>query len=238
MTNLIEIKDLTKTYSSKTVVEKVNLAFPTGSFTAIVGESGGGKTTLLRMISGLESATSGQVTEHGNVLETVSKTTRIMFQNGRLLPWKNVLNNILLGSQNSTKERTLDLLDAVGLKDKADVFPVSLSGGERQRVALARALISQPELLLLDEPLGALDALTRLNMQKLIESIWKKYGFTAILVTHDVEEAVRLADRVVVVHDHQVSQPIDLTDLPRPRKLNDSALQKNVELILDQIMQQ
>ncbi|MDN6900422.1 ABC transporter ATP-binding protein [Oenococcus sicerae] len=236
MEKLVEMKNVKKTYNGRVIIEDVDLTFAKGSFTAIVGESGGGKTTLLRMISGLEKVTEGSIEEHGQIVHGLNETTRIMFQNGRLLPWKTVLENVMLGSEKSETKQTLELLNAVGLKQLAQAHPVSLSGGEQQRVALARALISGPELLLLDEPLGALDALTRINMQKLIEKIWQEYHFTAILVTHDVEEAVRLADHVVVVSNHHIRELIDLSDFPRPREMTDKNVQKKTEDILNIIL--
>jgi sulfonate transport system ATP-binding protein len=156
-----------------------------GEFVAIVGRSGCGKSTLLRAIAGLETADEGSRGGQGQYRASI----RIMFQEARLLPWKSVLENVALGLPRSLNAAAATLA-TVGLAERADDWPAELSGGQRQRVALARAL-HEPQLLLLDEPLGALDALTRIEMQQLIESLWLARGFTAVLVTHDVQEAWR-----------------------------------------------
>ncbi|EOH6337952.1 ATP-binding cassette domain-containing protein, partial [Acinetobacter baumannii] len=142
---------------------------------------------------------------------------RVMFQDPRLLPWRNILQNVQLGLPKSQHALAEELLEKVGLKEKAGQWPSQLSGGQRQRTALARALSHTPRILLLDEPLGALDALTRLEMQSLIERLWKEQGFTAILVTHDVSEAVQLADRIILLDKGQIAQSFQV-NLPRPRK--------------------
>jgi sulfonate transport system ATP-binding protein len=139
-----------------------------------------------------------------------------MFQDARLLPWQSVLSNVGIARGPDWRRRALDALESVGLADRADEWPAVLSGGQKQRVALARALVRQPGLLLLDEPLGALDALTRGEMQRLVERIWRRAGFTAVLVTHDVSEAVALSDRVVVLRGGRVALDLPV-DLPRPR---------------------
>jgi sulfonate transport system ATP-binding protein len=139
-----------------------------------------------------------------------------MFQDARLLPWRSVLANIAIGLPKSAIAQAREVLAAVGLPDRAGDWPLYLSGGQQQRVALARALVHQPRLLLLDEPLGALDALTRIEMQALIESVWLKHRFTALLVTHDVSEAISLADRVVLIEEGIVALDEEI-DLPRPR---------------------
>jgi sulfonate transport system ATP-binding protein len=161
-----------------------------------------------------------------------------MFQDARLLPWQRVLANVELGLLGSTGSRPLALqvLQSVGLVEKANDWPALLSGGQRQRVALARALASQPRLLLLDEPLGALDALTRIEMQQLLEDLWQEKQFTSLLITHDVEEAVVLADRVILIEDGQISLNVSVS-LPRPRQRGNTAFAKTVETILQRVMQ-
>ena len=151
---------------------------------------------------------------------------RVMFQEPRLLPWASVLENVEVGlgptrRERGSRERALDALDAVGLADRAKDWPSVLSGGQKQRVALARALISRPRVLALDEPLGALDALTRIEMQSLLETVWRREGFTALLVTHDVGEAVALADRILLIEGGVVASDIGV-DLPRPRARGDA----------------
>jgi sulfonate transport system ATP-binding protein len=139
-----------------------------------------------------------------------------MFKDARLLPWEKVIDNVGLGLSGHWRPRALEALEAVGLADRANEWPAALSGGQKQRVALARALIHQPRLLLLDEPLGALDALTRIEMQQLIERLWRQHGFTVLLVTHDVNEAIAVADRVILIEDGAVGLDLNV-DLARPR---------------------
>jgi sulfonate transport system ATP-binding protein len=158
-----------------------------------------------------------------------------MFQDSRLLPWKRVLQNVALGLPK--KNDASHALRQVGLAERADEWPAVLSGGQRQRVALARALIHDPELLLLDEPLGALDALTRIEMQQLIESLWQQRGFTALLVTHDVQEAIALADRVVLIEDGRITLDERIT-LARPRTRGNAAFAQLEENILSRVLQQ
>lgn len=213
----IELKNVSKSYGNNEVLHNIDLSIEQGSFTAIVGKSGCGKSTLLRIIAKLEQTTSGELRFSGQ--QTKDPKIRIMFQDDRLLPWKNILKNIELGAvhPNVAKES----LERVGLIDKQQDWPDQLSGGQKQRVALARALASNPDVLLFDEPLGALDALTRIEMQNLIEELWQQQKFTSLLVTHDVTEAVRLADRVIVI-DRGAIQLDERIDLPRPRERNDT----------------
>ncbi|MFO1419060.1 MAG: ATP-binding cassette domain-containing protein [Methylotetracoccus sp.] len=193
----------------------LKLQIPPGQFVAVVGRSGCGKSTLLRLIARLEQAAAGRV-DNGRSGDGGTATCCVMFQDARLLPWRRVLANVRLGLPESWTERAADALRQVGLSSYAAEWPAVLSGGQRQRVALARALIRHPDLLLLDEPLGALDALTRIEMQGLIERLWREQGFTALLVTHDVAEAVTLADRIVMLEGGRILHDIAVT-LPRPR---------------------
>jgi len=208
----IRLSGLTKTFDRMTVLNAISLAVEPGQFVAIVGRSGGGKTTLLRLIAGLERATAGVTSIDGAAVFGLQKGVRLMFQDARLLPWHRVLSNVGIARGDNWRKEGLHALEAVGLADRADDWPSVLSGGQRQRVALARALISKPKVLLLDEPFGALDALTRAEMRSLLERVWMERGFTAVLVTHDVDEAVELADRVLVLRDGQVALdlPVDL----------------------------
>lgn len=197
MNTMISIKNINKTYNNVTALHDVNLDINQGEFIALVGMSGGGKSTLLRLIAGLEQPTAGSIT----IDQAGSKSLmRVMFQEDRLLPWMSVLDNLSFGSKDkNTKAHAQELLELVELGDYANQYPTQLSGGQKQRVALARALMSHPQILLLDEPLGALDALTRRKMQDLILDICQKQNLTTILVTHDVEEAARMADRIIVM---------------------------------------
>ncbi|MBD2445935.1 ATP-binding cassette domain-containing protein [Nostoc sp. FACHB-152] len=231
----LNILDLTKAFGRKTVLNSVNLEVSPGEFVAIVGRSGCGKSTLLRLVSGLEKPSAGGILLDGEPLRKLSSSVRVMFQDPRLLEWKRVIQNVGLGLQNNWRERAQWALEQVGLQDRGEEWPSVLSGGQRQRVSLARALVSQPRLLLLDEPLGALDALTRIDMQRLIEKLWQEQQFTAFLVTHDVEEAVALADRVIVIEDGRIALDLPVK-LSRPRDRSSEAFVSIRETILDQVM--
>ena len=216
----ILIEQLHKFYGDVKVLEDLNLNIQAGEFVAIVGRSGCGKSTLLRLIAQLEHASYGEIKFQSarNFREGITHDDiRVMFQDPRLLPWKSILHNVQLGLAKNQHALAETLLDKVGLKEKASQWPAQLSGGQRQRAALARALSHTPRILLLDEPLGALDALTRLDMQNLIERLWTEQGFTAILVTHDVSEAVQLADRIILLDKGHIAQSFQV-DLPRPRQ--------------------
>ena len=213
----VDARGLSKRYGARDVLNDVGLTIAPGEFVAIVGRSGCGKSTLLRLLAGLEAADAGQITLDGDARGRHQADIRIMFQDARLLPWKRVLDNVALGlASPEVQERAREALAQVGLSDRAKDWPAVLSGGQRQRVALARALVHTPRLLLLDEPLGALDALTRIEMHGLIERLWQRHGFTALLVTHDVTEAVALADRVVLIEDHRIALD-ERVPLARPR---------------------
>ncbi len=216
----ILIEQLYKFYGDVKVLEDLDLNIQAGEFVAIVGRSGCGKSTLLRLIAQLEKASYGEIKFQSarNFREGITNhDIRVMFQDPRLLPWKSIIQNVQLGLPKNQHQLAEALLEKVGLKDKATQWPAQLSGGQRQRAALARALSHTPRILLLDEPLGALDALTRLEMQNLIERLWKEQGFTAILVTHDVSEAVQLADRIILLDQGHIAQSFQV-NLPRPRK--------------------
>ncbi|MEO5685771.1 MAG: ATP-binding cassette domain-containing protein [Burkholderiaceae bacterium] len=219
----VHVDALGKRFGERAVLQDVALDVQPGEFVAIVGRSGCGKSTLLRLLAGLETPSSGAVRLGGVASGARRDDVRIMFQEARLLPWRTVLQNVQLGlDSKDASARARDALAQVGLADRAGDWPAVLSGGQRQRVALARALVHRPRLLLLDEPLGALDALTRIEMQRLIESVWRELRFTAVLVTHDVAEAVALADRVLLVEDGRVTLD-ERVALARPRAHGSSA---------------
>ena len=230
------LRGLGKRYGRRDVLRDTELTIEPGQFVAIVGRSGCGKSTLLRLVAGLEEASSGHIEADGQRIQGLSGQTRIMFQDSRLLPWKRVLDNVALGLPKERHQAALDVLSRVGLGDRGPEWPARLSGGQRQRVALARALVHQPRLLLLDEPLGALDALTRIEMHRLIEGLWRTSGFTALLVTHDVQEAVALADRVILIEDGRIALD-QVVDLPRPRAHGDAAFAALEKRILDRVLQ-
>ena len=232
----LQTRQLTKRYGEREVLKQVQLDVQPGEFIAIVGRSGCGKSTLLRLVAGLEGASAGQLLIDEADAKAAKQDTRIMFQDARLLPWKRVLDNVILGLPDSAKEQGRKVLAQVGLADRENEWPARLSGGQRQRVALARALVHQPRLLLLDEPLGALDALTRIEMHRLIEGLWRSHGFTALLVTHDVQEAVALADRVVLIEDGRIALD-ERIDLPRPRVHGDARFAALETRILDRVLQ-
>lgn len=213
----VNLRSVTKRYGPRTVLDGLDLTIDKGSFVAVIGHSGCGKSTLLRLVAGLETADEGEVDIGERGAEPgAPPRTRIMYQDARLLPWKSVLGNVMLGLPRTSRDDARAALQEVGLGSREHDWPARLSGGQRQRVALARALVHRPELLLLDEPLGALDALTRIEMHQLIERLWREYGFTALLVTHDVHEAVALAQRIVLIEHGRVA--LDrAVDLPRPR---------------------
>ena len=230
-------RGLAKAFGEKRVLRGLDLDVRAGEFVAIVGRSGCGKSTLLRLLAGLDAADAGHIAFDES---SSGSLARVMFQEPRLLPWANVISNVEVGlgverRDPSARQRALDALDAVGLADRAEDWPSVLSGGQKQRVALARALVSRPRFLALDEPLGALDALTRIEMQGLLESVWRQEGFTAILVTHDVGEAVTLADRIVLIENGAIALDIAV-DLPRPRHRGDPAFGNLEESILERLI--
>ena len=231
----LKVQNLSKDFGNFQVLKDISLEITPGEFVAFVGKSGCGKTTLLRLLGGLDQPTQGQIEQNGQVLHGLNRDARVMFQDSRLLPWRRVLENVSLGLKHRAQEQGQWALEQVGLGDRATQWITQLSGGQRQRVALARALVSQPRLLLLDEPLGALDALTRLGMQNLIETLWQEQGFTALLVTHDVEEAVYLADRVIVIEEGTITLNLPIT-LPRPRDVASVQFAELKLRILDRIL--
>ncbi|MGV9410528.1 ABC transporter ATP-binding protein [Nocardia sp. NPDC003693] len=212
----VSITGLRKAFGEKVVLDDIELTIRRGEFVVLLGPSGTGKTTLLRLLTGLELPDAGQV------LVPAARTT--VYQEPRLIPSKRVLANVVVGQRRSrqVREAGLRALGEVHLDGKARQWPATLSGGEAQRAALARALVREPELLLLDEPFAALDALTRLQMQDLVGDLVARHRPAVLMVTHDVDEAVRLADRVLVLDNGRFAVDTDI-DLPRPRDRTDPA---------------
>ena len=233
----LEVRKLSKFYGERQVLHQADLVIEPGEFVAIVGRSGCGKSTLLRLVAGLEPASDGTLKLDGQSVNGLNNDTRIMFQDARLLPWKRVADNVALGLPKEQRGRAAEVLAQVGLGERLEDWPAKLSGGQRQRVALARALVHNPRLLLLDEPLGALDALTRIEMHALIEGLWQRNGFTALLVTHDVQEAVALADRVILIEDGRIALD-ERVNLPRPRERGSAAFAALENRILHRVLQQ
>ncbi len=216
----VRVRDLRRAFGQHVVLDHLDLTIAPGELVALLGRSGSGKSTLLRTLAGLDPVEQGDVEVQGSV--------SVAFQEPRLLPWKRVADNVGLAlhalPRADRRARALSVLDEVGLADKHAVWPVTLSGGQAQRASLARALVNAPQLLLLDEPFSALDALTRLEMHDLVLSLWREHRPAVLLVTHDVDEALKLADRVLVVDEGRVRHevvvrrerprdPADLTDL-------------------------
>jgi sulfonate transport system ATP-binding protein len=233
-TPAVELDKVGKRFGAKVVLDCVSLKIAPGELVAIVGRSGCGKSTLLRLLVGLERQTEGSIRIGGTPLRGPNREARLMFQDAALLPWQTVLENVALAASRNPDRwnEAARALQLVGLEQRVKDWPAILSGGQRQRVALARALASKAPILLLDEPLGALDALTRLEMQKLIEDIWLREKFTAVLVTHDVEEAAALADRMLVMQEGRIIAESQST-LPRPRDRSSSDFITLRETLLD-----
>jgi sulfonate transport system ATP-binding protein len=205
-----ELRNVNKWYGDHHVLTDVSMQCARGEIVALIGRSGSGKSTVLRVLAGLSTDHTGD--------RAVTGPPALAFQEPRLFPWRDVRTNVAYGLTRSrlpkaqAHERTDRALADVGLADRAEAWPLTLSGGQAQRVSLARALVAEPELLLLDEPFGALDALTRLSMRALLLDLWREHGFGVLLVTHDVDEAVALADRVLVLEDGQVVHTLAIDD--------------------------
>lgn len=205
-----ELRHVDKWYADDHVLVDVSVRIGKGEIVALIGRSGSGKSTVLRVLSGLSTDHTGE--------RLVSGAPALAFQEPRLFPWRDVRTNVVYGltriksSKADAVARADRALADVGLADRADVWPLTLSGGQAQRVSLARALVAEPELLLLDEPFGALDALTRLSMRALLLDLWREHGFGVLLVTHDVDEAVALADRVLVLEGGRIVHTLVIDD--------------------------
>jgi sulfonate transport system ATP-binding protein len=226
----VALEDLHLAFGRRQVLRGLNLTVPAGQFLAIVGRSGVGKSSLMRLIVGLDKPTGGRASINGALVNGLQKSVKLLFQDARLLPWQTVLSNVGIARSPGWRDGAMSALSDVGLADRHDDWPAVLSGGQRQRVALARVLVGNPSVLLLDEPFGALDALTRADMHALLETLWLRERFTALLITHDVAEAVALADRVVVMREGRIVFDIDVNaERPRQRTNPDlAALQARV----------
>jgi len=226
----IRLESVTKAFGTRPVLRDLSLTIDSGQFVAVVGRSGCGKTTLLRMIAGLEPVSAGRLSIGDAAVSSLRQEVRLLFQEPRLLPWHRVISNVGIARGENWRDHARSALRDVGLADRAEDWPATLSGGQRQRVALARALVSRPKALLMDEPFGALDALTRTEMHQLLIRVREEYGFTALLITHDVREAIALADRVLVLRDGTVSRdiPIDVPLHLRPSSPALNHLEKDI----------
>jgi sulfonate transport system ATP-binding protein len=229
----LQIKNVKKVFKigsdTVEVLRDINLDIKDGEFVSIVGPSGCGKSTLLRMIAGLDTVTDGQILYDDKSFSKESqKQIGVIFQESRLFPWKTVEKNIEFGiegklSKSEKKKKIQEHIDFVGLSGFEKALPSQLSGGMQQRVSIARSLINNPKILLLDEPFGALDAFTKINMQTEIARIWEKEKTTMFLVTHDIEEAIFLGDKIVVMSPKPgVVEEVIEVRLPRPRDRNNA----------------
>jgi NitT/TauT family transport system ATP-binding protein len=228
----VVLEGLTKRFEGggAPAVDSVSLRIGHGEFMVLLGPSGCGKSTLLRLVAGLEAPRSGELREDGDPVTGPFPSRVVVFQDPTLFPWRTVWNNVALGLEaqgilKSQRQRVDAALDLVGLSQFRNAYPHQLSGGMAQRVALARALVNDPKILILDEPLGKLDSLTRITMQAEIVALWQRKGFTTLLVTHDVEEALFLANRVIVFSDRPARIKADIAvDRPYPRHRGDPRL--------------
>lgn len=208
----VQVDGLERAFGDRVVIDGLHLTIRPGEFVALLGRSGCGKSTLLRVLAGLDREIGGEV--------LAPRRKAVAFQAPRLMPWKKVWRNVLLGLPGRPERGVaVRALEEVGLGHRADAWPKTLSGGEAQRASLARALVREPDLLLLDEPFGSLDALTRIKAQRLVAELWQERGCAVLLVTHDVEEALLLADRVLVMEDGRIAYETAV-ELPRPRDLS------------------
>ncbi|GAA1394328.1 ABC transporter ATP-binding protein [Catellatospora coxensis] len=225
-TRTVRTRDLRRGFGDRLVLDGLDLEIGAGEFVALLGRSGSGKSTLLRALAGLDRDVAGS-----GAIDVPEKSS-VVFQDARLLPWQHVLDNVVLGlSGPDAPQRGRAALAEVGLSGREQAWPHQLSGGEQQRVALARALVSEPDLLLADEPFGALDALTRLRMHDLLRELCRRHRPAVLLVTHDVDEAVTLADRVLVIDQGRIT--VDTTiDLPEPRSHRQPRFQAYRESLL------
>ena len=199
----VSVDNVVRRFGDRAVLNNLSLTLRSSEFVVLLGPSGCGKSTLLRLLAGLDKPDAGSV--------SVPKARAIVFQADRLLPWQRVLKNVTIGlHQDDADERALATLAEVGLADRAKAWPRELSGGEAQRVALARALVADPDLVLLDEPFAALDAITRLRMHDLVRELRRRHNAAMLLVTHDVDEAIALADRVVVMSNGEIGSSYDV----------------------------
>ena len=226
----VRLRSVAKSFGAVQILFDINLEIAPGEFVVLVGPSGCGKSTLLRLVAGLEAPRAGHLREDGEPITGPFPSRVVVFQDPTLFPWRTVWDNVALGLEaqgilKRQRHRVDAAIDLVGLSTFRNAYPHQLSGGMAQRVALARALVNDPKILILDEPLGKLDSLTRITMQAELVSLWQRSGFTTLMVTHDVEEALFLANRVIVFSDRPARIKADIAvDRPYPRHRGDPRL--------------
>src|SRR5690625_2429365 len=235
----LKLENISRTFADKTVVKNITLAAKQGEIVGILGTSGCGKSTLLRAISGLDDDYQGEITIGGNTSKEVHDTTGFIFQEARLFPWMTVLENVTFGLKGKKEEKIRlgkQYVNSVGLKGCEDLYPRQLSGGMAQRVAIARALVTSPEILLLDEPFSALDAFTKMQLQDLLLDIWKIYQSIIVLVTHDIDEAIYLCDRIIILRGEpgEITREITI-DEAHPRERSSERAAKLKTTILESL---
>ena len=235
----LELRNISRTFADKTVVKDVSFTAKPGEIIGILGTSGCGKSTILRAISGLDNEYDGEISINGKKTKQVHDETGFIFQEPRLLPWLTVIENITFGLSGKKRDkvsRAEQYLKNVGLSDCEHLYPRQLSGGMAQRVAIARALVTSPEILLLDEPFSALDAFTKMQLQDLLLDIWKMYQSTMVLVTHDVDEAIYLCDRIIILRGQPGEIALEITiEEQRPRQRGSLALAELKTTILESL---
>ncbi|CAM4242452.1 ABC transporter ATP-binding protein [Lederbergia lenta] len=239
----LHVAGISKSFGDVNVLKQLDLSVQKGEFLSIVGRSGCGKSTFLRLLAGLDKPTTGEIELEQQIIRGINPQVRVMFQDSRLLPWLTVIENVELGldkvdeakGKTEMRKQAADMLEQVGLKGRENEWPHVLSGGQKQRVSLARALISKPKLLLLDEPLGALDAFTRLEMHQLILNLWEEHKFTAFLVTHDVAEAISLADRVLLLEEGNIAMDLNVA-IKRPRERDNHEVTELEKKVIHRVM--
>ncbi len=225
---MLAVQNVSRTFSNGTTgFKNINLETKQGEIVGVLGTSGCGKSTLLRVLSGLDSDYTGTVKISGDIIKSVHEKVGVIFQESRLMPWLTVLENISFGLKNDSKksEKAQEYVKLVGLQGFENHYPKDISGGMAQRVSIARALITAPQVLLLDEPFSALDAFTKMQLQDLLLTIWEKYKSTMLVVTHDIDEALYLCDRIVILKGQpgEIYQTIQIDD-PKPRSRGDIKL--------------
>lgn len=222
----VSVRGASRRFGERTVLHDLDLTIRRSEFVVLLGPSGCGKSTLLRLLAGLDRPDGGEV--------EVPRERAIVFQADRLLPWQKVWRNVTIGlTGGGAREQALAVLAEVGLAERANAWPKTLSGGEAQRVALARALVTEPDLVLLDEPFSALDAITRLHMHELVRQLHERHGAAMLLVTHDVAEAIELADRILVMREGRIGRAYDVRLAPEDRRSSPAREELRSALLTD-----